>query len=472
MIKFGTSGFRGVLGDNFTKENLQRIAYGLVQLLKKDKQDSSVIYIGYDNRFMGKTFAMWVAEVLVAYDIKIKFFEKSMPTPVVAFMSKTSTFGIVLTASHNPYYYNGIKIFKNGGEIPDEYASKLEKIANSVKVNKIKTLSFQDGITFKKVEVVSSFESYVKSVISFLEKNEVTSFNPKILFNSMHGNTAIVINEICKKISFKNHEIMNESIDPYFEYKLPAPYLENLTGQAKRVKKEKFDLGIALDGDSDRITCIDKSGEIFDGNYILTLLFKYFVEAKKYKGGVVHNTAFTNLISILAKKVGCADYVAKVGFKNIAEVFDRTDAFLGGETNGVALKEHVKCKDGILGAFLLISLISYYKKSFKQILSSVEKELNYKSKVLEFAYPITLKKKEEINEKVFIKKELPKFNKNIINTSYGDGAKYIFDGGYWAMVRFSGNENVVRIFAEESDENLVLKNIEIIENFIGVKVRQ
>lgn len=472
MIKFGTSGFRGIIGENFTKENVQKVAYAIATIVNKKKFVDPIIDIGYDNRFMGDFFAKWVSEVLIGNNIKVNFFEKSLPTPVIGYLSKSHTFGIVLTASHNPYYYNGMKVFQGGGEVPDDFASKIEKLANSVKSAKIKTLSFEEGVAQGKITLASNYDEYLKSVLSFVNKKEILAYNPKILFNAMHGNSTSVILNICKKLGFKNFEIMKDNIDPYFEHGLPAPYLKNLTDQAKRVKEENFDLGLALDGDSDRITCIDKSGQIYDCNYVLTLLFNYLVEARGFKGGVVHNTAFTNLISLVAKAHDRTDYVAKVGFKNIAEIFKNSDAFIGGETNGIALKEHLLGKDGVLGAILLIDMISYYKKSFKELLTSIEKEYKFKGKVLEFAYPITLKKKEEITQQVFVKKELPKLERKLVSCGYSDGAKYVFENGYWAMIRFSGNENVVRIFSEAENEKACLKDIEKLEDFIGVKERQ
>ena len=472
MIKFGTSGFRGVIGDNFTKENTCKLAYALGSLIKKEKITEPIVDIGFDNRFMGEFFAKWAAEVLVAYGVKVNFYTESLPSPALAFMAKKHTFGIVLTASHNPFYYNGIKVFSGGREVPDEYSSKIEKIANSVKYKNIKSVPYESGVESGKITELTRFDEYIKSILSFVNKKSIQEYNPKILFNVMHGNATTAIKDICKRLGLKNYEIMKENLDPYFEHGLPAPYLKNLGEQAKRVQKEKFDIGLALDGDSDRITCIDKSGEIYDCNYILTLLYNYFIEAKGYAGGVAHNTAFTNLLSLVCKAHDKPEYISKVGFKHIAEIFLKSDAFIGGETNGIALKDHLLSKDGVLASFLLIDLISHYKKSFKELLTKLEKEYNFKGKVLEFAYPISLTKKAEITDKVFVKKELPLLDKKLISSSYADGAKYVFENGYWGMIRFSGNENVVRIFAEMEEEKACLEQIAKLEDFIGVKVRQ
>ena len=472
MIKFGTSGFRGVIGENFNKENVQKIAYALTKLIKQEKEKFPCVHIGYDNRFMGEIFAKWFSEVLIYEKIKVVFYDTSMPTPVVAYMSKDSAFGVVLTASHNPYYYNGIKIIRKSGEIPDDFANKIERIANKISINKIKTKTFEDGVQDGTIIIQKNTDDYEKSVLSFLNKKKIKNENPKILFNAMHGNSSKTIRSICKKLKLENYEIMNENIDPYFEFGLPAPYLKNLTAQAVKVKKEKYDIGIALDGDSDRITCIDSSGEIYDCNYILVLLLDYLISEKNFKGGVVHNTAFTNLISLIAKKYNQPEYIAKVGFKNIAEKLSTTDAFIGGETNGVAIKKHILGKDGIIGAFLVIDMLCHYKKSLKKLLNDLEKNLKFPSCALEFAYPIDKEKKDEITNKVFIFKELPQLNQEIVKFNYEDGAKFTFSSGYWTMVRFSGNENVVRIFAEMPNEEECQDIILKMEKFVGVKERQ
>ena len=472
MIKFGTSGFRGIMGDNFNKQNLQKIAYAVSKLIKDEKVKTPVIDIGFDNRFMGDFYAKWATEVFTAYGIKINFYENSTPTPAIAYLSKEHTFGVVLTASHNPYYYNGIKIFKNGGEVLDAYAAKIEEIANAVNFDDIKTLDFETALKKAQICLVKHIEAYEMSVVSFLNKKMLKRRNLKVLFNVMHGNGAVAINNIMKKLGLKNYEIMNANIDPYFEHELPAPYLKNLTVQKQRVVKEKFDLGIALDGDSDRVSFIDNNGEMYDCNYIVPLLYSYLIENKKMKGGVAHNIAFTSLLSYVVKELGQEEHIAKVGFKNIAEKFETTDAILGAETTGIALKEHVYCKDGILSGLLVLDMLSSCEKNITDLLKDVKKKFNYPCKVYEFAYPITDKKKAEIQKKVFEDKKLPCLSRKIENADYFDGVKFYFDKKYWAEIRFSGNENVVRIFAEMENDKACYKMITEIEKFIGVSERQ
>ena len=472
MIKFGTSGFRAVIGENFTKESVQRVAYAVSMLIKKEKVENPVVDIGFDNRFMAEIYAKWVAEVLAYNKIKVNFFSLSTPTPTIAYMSKKHTFGIVLTASHNPFYYNGMKVIKESGEVNDKYASKIEKIANGVVYEKIKTLSFDDGVKQGLIKLTTNTNAYQKSILSYLDKEKLLTYNPKVLFNAMHGNSSRVVREICKKLGFTNYEIMKENIDPYFEGGLPAPYLKNVVDQKEKVVNEHFDIGLAFDGDSDRLTIIDKNGEIYDCNYVLPVVFDYFVKVKGYKGGVAHNGAFSSLISLVAKDLNEKEVITKVGFKNVAEAFKTTTAFMGGETNGIALKEHIYGKDGIMAGFFVLEILCHYQKSFKEILEETTRKFNFPSCVIEFAYPITMEKKAEINEQVFVKKELPSLKEKIVSTSYFDGLKMNFKNNYWAAIRFSGNENVVRIFTEMKDLESSNKMVAKLEKFIGVKVRQ
>ena len=470
MIKFGTSGFRAIMSENFTKENVKKVAYALCEIIKEEGEKKPIIHLGFDNRFMGEFYARWVSEVFAYNKIKVIFYQHSTPTPVIAFMSKSNTLGIVLTASHNPYYYNGIKVLKNGGDISDDFAKKVEKIANSVK--KVDYQDFDEAVKAKHIIFAPDAIDYENSILSFLSKTKIAKRSPKILFNSMHGNSVEYIRSICSKLKLKNYEIMNSSVDPYFEHNLPAPYLQNLTKQRDRVVAEKFDLGLALDGDSDRITCISDKGEIYDCNYILPLLYNYLYEVKNFRGGVIRNTAFSNLIKYVADSNNEESYTSKVGFKHIAELFYNTNAFIGAETNGVAIKKHLYNKDGILAGFLLIDMICHHQKQLSEILETLQAKFSYPSKVYEFSYPITEKKKAEIQNKVFIEKQVPKFKRKLENIIYPDGAKFIFEKGYWCMIRFSGNENVVRLFTELEDDESCNKMFALLERFIGVKERQ
>jgi len=472
MIKFGTSGFRGILGDNYTKENVQKIAYALCQIVKKDEIKNAEIVIGYDNRFMSADFAKWAAEVL-ATNMKVHFYEKAVPTPLVSYEAKDKTFGFMLTASHNPYKYNGVKVILRGGrDCDDEYAKRIEKIANKAKIKEIETVPFEEAVKTKKIVLTTNIKNYCDNILSFVDVKKIQRSNLKVLANAMHGNSVECIHYLFDKLKL-NYEVMNESVDPYFEGRLPAPYKQNLNGQAKKLTRETFDLGVAFDGDSDRFALISSSWKYFDCNFVCAVLYYYLIKVKGYKCGVSKNYANTSLIKKLAEAFGQECYETIVGFKNIALSLLENNSIIGVESNGIAFKPHSLIKDGPLTAILLIDAVCALGKSFDEILSDIQKALNYKSEIVECNYILSDKQREKINNIFFVQKKMPKvMGRKIKEVDYTDGCKIIFEDGYWGMFRFSGTEKIIRIYAEMK----TLKECEVVVSafakFLGLKERQ
>ncbi|MDD4816081.1 MAG: hypothetical protein PHQ62_02980 [Clostridia bacterium] len=469
MIKFGTSGFRGVFADTFTKENVQKIGFALTKHFKNNL--SNWVYVGYDNRFMGKQFAMWISEVLVAYGAKVMFYNKSVPSTLIAFQTKNLDFGVHITASHNPYTYNGIKIFlKNGCESTTETNDNISKIANKKPYKKIRTMDFESAVKNGNIAICQDIKTYCNSMLKFAFK--IKQNNPKVLFNAMHGSSVECMEYVLEKSGVK-FKTINQNIDPFFENMLPAPYEKNLQDQINMLKSGDFDFGFALDGDGDRISFLDKDGTFYDCNYVSALFFQFFLKNKKLKGGMVKNCALTELVNKIAKENNCKIFDAKVGFKNVAKAMqENPDILLGAESNGIAIGKHILHKDGLLSALIMIEIFATYKKSLKEIIADLKKQYKYPCEVAEFAYSITEQKRQEILQKVFANKNLPQTPQPILQAIYDDGAKFVFENGYWAVIRFSGTENVVRIFAEMKNKQECNKYIKIFEDFISVKTRQ
>lgn len=469
MIKFGTSGFRGIFADNFTKENVQKVAYAITKVYPNKKD---VVTMGYDNRFMGQHFAIWMAEVFAAYGYKINFYNVSVPSTLVAYHTKNKDFGVHLTASHNPYYYNGIKIFMRGArETTSDINQKLEEISNSVDMADVKTKDFNQAVAEKQIKLTQNIKPYCNSILRFINLDKLKNNNLKVLFNNMNGSSSQCAKYILEKMGVE-YKIHRANVDPYFQHKIPAPYVHNLSDQTKILKAEKFDIGVAVDGDGDRVTFIDSDGTPYDCNYMSAVVYYYLLEYKN-KGNAVKNCALSELIPLLAKKYNCKTFDAKVGFKNIADIMQKDKkSIIGIETNGMALKGHILHKDGLLNLALIVEILAVMQKNIKQILNHIKKITNYPCHEMEFAYPITDAKKAEINKLVFEDKKTPKTPNQIKFTSYADGAKFVFENGYWGVIRFSGNENVVRIFSEMQDKKTCAEYIKIYEDFIGVKERQ
>jgi phosphomannomutase len=471
MIKFGTSGFRGILGDNFTKENVTRIAAALLQIIKEDKYKNPQVVIGYDNRFMSKEFSQWISEVL-SKEVRVKIFTQSVPSPTITWFTKTYTFGVVVTASHNPHIYNGIKIFNKAKECDDILAKRIENIANSLDINKVEYIEYKEAVKSGKIEEINNYNDYCESLLTHFDVKNIQKNKIKILANCMHGNSVNCLHYLFKKLKL-NYALQNDNIDPYFEFKLPAPYIQNLTQQAKDVVAGGYDVGFAFDGDSDRFTLISSNGKIYDCNYVSCVIYYYFLTQKDLKGSIAKNIALSNLLKKISEGFKFKCYDTKVGFKHIGKILEETDAFMGAESNGIAYKNHILTKDGIFVALAVLDALAYFKKPFHEILEDLQKKYNFKSTVLEFAYPISEKKRQEIIDVLFTKKKYPNFqDREIISVDDREGLKISYKNDYWGMVRFSGNEPVVRIFSEMKNKKECDEMFACYEKFLGISVRQ
>ena len=237
--------------------------------------------------------------------------------------------------------------------------------------------------------------------------------------------------------------------------------------------KEKFDIGVAFDGDSDRFAMISSSGKYYDCNFAGAVIYYYLVKYKNQKVGIAKNYANTSLVRKLAEKFGTNCYDTVVGFKNVALCLLDTDAIMGIESNGVAYKPHSLIKDGPLTATLIIDALCTIGKSFDDILKEMQDLVNFKSEIVEYNYILTDEQRAKLYEKIFVQKETPDVKgRTIADVNYDDGCKVIYDDGYWGMFRFSGTEKIIRVYAEMKNKKECDKLVEAYEKFLGVKERQ
>ncbi len=322
------------------------------------------------------------------------------------------------------------------------------------------------------VTITNDITNYCNYMVKNIGSKNIKNSNIKVMFNAMHGATSECAKYCFKKLGLKNYTIINDNPDPYFGGGLPAPYKHNLTHQVALLKKGKYDFGFALDGDGDRVSFIDKTGEIYDCNYIAVVLYYYLVKFKGYKGGFVHNIAFTSLLDKVVTDMGYKCYQSLVGFKNVAQKIIETDAFVGAETNGMAFANHILHKDGLYTAFLLIDCLAALGKPLSEIIKSLKSDYNYPSEAIEYAYETTQQYRDQLHRMIFDRKVLPKLSRPIESVDYSDGLKINFANGYWTMVRFSGTECVMRIFAEMENLTESEAMVKEMEQYIGLFVRQ
>lgn len=471
MIQFGTGGWRAVIGDEFTRENIQILSRAICDKMREENVASEGIVLGYDRRFLSKEAMQWAAQVFAKEGIKAYLINKSAPTPLVMFyvMKHGFHYGMMITASHNPAIYNGIKVFTYGGRDADEeQTADIERYINEVTDIPVEDLPYQEGIKQGLIEEIYPLNEYLDSIIDTVDMNKIRARALRIALDPMYGVSETSLKTILLTARCEV-ETIHERHDTLFGGKLPAPTAQTLRTLQNYVIDRHCDLGIATDGDADRIGVIDDKGNFLHPNDILVLLYYYLVKYKGWHGAAVRNICTTHLLDRVAESFGESCYEVPVGFKHISAKMFATDAVIGGESSGgMAVRGHIKGKDGIYASALLVELIAVTGMPLSQIMETIRKEFGGMA-LEERDYRFSPKRKAEIQKQLLEDKELPPLPYEIDHISYLDGLKiYLKDGG-WISVRFSGTEPLLRIFCEMKEQNEAGAFCEIFETYLSLK---
>ncbi len=452
MIKFGTGGFRAIIGDEFTKANIRLLSRALADKMKQEGVAERGIVIGYDRRFLSKEAMQWAAEVFAAEGIKASLVNRSGPTPLIMFyvMKYELPYGMMITASHNPAIYNGVKVFTYGGRDADEtqtkeieeYLARLDRESMTVT-----SMEYAKGIEQGLIEEIYPLNEYLDNILSMIDVNMIRRRGLKIALDPMYGVSETSLTTIFHTARCEVQTI-NERHDTLFGGKLPAPTASTLRTLQNFVLDNRCDIGIATDGDADRIGVIDDTGRFLHPNDILVLLYYYLVKYKGWHGPVVRNIATTHMLDRVAEKFGEHCYEVPVGFKYISAKMEETDAVLGGESSGgLTVRGHIKGKDGIYAAALLAEMLAVTNKKLSEIYRDIESECGC-IYMEERDYKFNQEKKEAVSRLILTEKKLPDLPFLIKDISYLDGCKVYFQNGGWVVCRFSGTEPLLRIFCE------------------------
>ncbi|MDD5437252.1 MAG: phosphoglucomutase/phosphomannomutase family protein [Candidatus Omnitrophica bacterium] len=463
-IKFGTDGWRAVISDDFTFDNVKKLAQAMADYINNDQGPASKardkrIAIGYDTRFLSEKYAELMACVLAANGVKTILAEKATPTPSVSFAIKDRGLmgGVMITASHNPARYNGIKYKAYyGGSAAPEITKKFEELLGKgeIKYSPLGELKAAGTITIE--DIVPKHLAFIKRYVNL---KLLKTAPVKILVDSMYGTGNGYISELLKGGKCKVDTIHNE-YNPGFGGINPEPILPNLKELAEKTKAGKYDLGIATDGDADRLGIALPNGRLLTGHKVMTLLLLHLLEDRKMKGGVVQTLCGTFLIDKICKKYGLRMYETPVGFKYICDLMLKEDILIGGEeTGGVAFKNSIPERDGILSGLLIVEMMAMRKKKILDILKSIDKEYGtYEYRRLDLKYPDDKKAKlMELLKENPLKEVL---DKKVIAVNTKDGYKFICEDYSWLMLRLSGTEPILRVYAEAPSEKKALKILE------------
>lgn len=447
MIKFGTGGWRAIIGDGFTFSNVRRVAQAAALYLQENKQDHKPVVIGHDLRFLSGRFSRAIAEILVHNGIPVWFIEPVVPTPMLMYAVEQEklAMGLMVTASHNPSEYNGIKVIVEGGkDAPVEVTNRLEELCQLIPPLEAPPLTFFDALDQGKIVLYSNKNAYIDSLLAQIDVPAVQQLNLNVLFNPMFG-VAKDIMAMCLASLRCSVDLINAERDTMFGQRAPSPSREALQDMEYLMKQGHYHIGIATDGDSDRIGLYDEKGNYITANEILKLLYYYLKQYRKERGGVVRNITTTHVLDRIAHSFGEPAYEVPVGFKYITQKMDEEDLLLGGESSGgLKIRGHVNGKDGILAALLAVEMLAKTKKTLSQLL----KEIDEKYGTLHFGELNLGYRQEErsrLEKTLLADRYIPAFPWKIQRVSYLDGVKFYFTNDCWFSIRFSGTEPILRL---------------------------
>lgn len=470
MIQFGTGGWRAIIGEHFTKANIQRVACSVARRMKKEGVDQEGFCIGYDRRFLSRESAIWFSEVMAAQGIPLYFVNLAAPTPQIMFTVKHMAlpYGAAITASHNPAIYNGIKLFTRGGRDAIELVtSQIQQEANGLDETEIAVMPFEDALHCGQVRFIDPRDAYLDSIMEKIDMEAIRSRRPRVVLDPMYGVSLTGLMTILFTARC-DVDVINDRHDAFFGGHLPAPNPETLRDLQGSVADHHADLGIATDGDADRLGIIDEKGRYVSANEVLVLLYYYLLKYKGWKGAVVRNVATTHLLDRVAEAFGEICVEVPVGFKHISAGMDAHEALIGGESSGgLTVRGHISGKDGLYAASLLVEMISVTRKPLSALLKEVTSQFGALY-MAEYDWALSVAKRQEIQRTLMENKQLPEFDMPVLKVSCQDGCKIYFEDG-WIIARFSGTEPRVRIFAEMPTKVQARSLVRVMARHLGLE---
>lgn len=450
-IKFGTSGWRAVLADEFTFRNVRIVTQGIAQYLRQEKIGQRGVIVGYDSRFLGELFARTAAEVLAAHGIPALLCDRETPTPTIAFqvIKHRLAGGINISASHNPPEYNGVKFTPSWGgpALPETTQAIEQRIQPLLHGEHIKWLPWERAQADGLVRWHDARPEYLTALKNIIDCDRITTRNLRIVMDPLYGTTRGYLDEFLRRYAGAKLAVLHHWRDPYFGGMRPDPSAATLRELCETVRKEQAHLGVATDGDGDRFGLVDADGSFVDPNVILALVLDYLVTSRKWTGGVARSVATTHLIDLVARYHGLTVHETPVGFKFIGELLAKGTVLFGGEESaGLSIQGHVPEKDGMLACALVTEMVAATGKSLHDLATDlyhrVGRVVNRREDL-----PVDTRLRERVMQKI----EHPPTSfagMDVVEVNRLDGCKLILSDGSWFLLRPSGTEPIVRCYGE------------------------
>jgi phosphomannomutase len=465
-IKFGTDGWRGIIADDFTFDNVRRVAGAIASYVLKYEDAAHGVFIGYDTRFASQRAAQVTADVIAGAGVPVKLADDYTPTPAVSYAVKTNRAagGVMITSSHNPWNWNGVKFKgKFGGSATPGIMKKVEE-------------ELRAGVTPRgakaTIENVDLKTAYILAVCGFADLNLIGKAKFKVAIDSMYGSGRGILAGIFRECGVQ-HITIREELNPLFPGINPEPIEPHIALLQQTVVNEKCDAGLATDGDADRIGAVAEDGSFVDSHKIFCVLLRWLLERKRWSGDVVRAFNTTRMLDRIAAKHGRKLYETQIGFKYIADLMMEHDILIGGEeSGGIGYSRFLPERDGILNCLLLANAMAEEGKPLGQLVADLQRDFGphyYGRRDLHI--PEEIKQNAIQRARSESTKRLGRYR--VLKKESLDGIKFFLDaptnsngGEAWILFRASGTEPLLRVYAEAASPELVTEILTSAESFV------
>lgn len=445
-IKFGTDGWRAIIGDAYTFANVERVAAATAKWLANSGKSEPSVVIGYDTRFEGNAFALTAARVLAGMGVRVHLAHEFTTTPAVSWATKAlrCDAGVVITASHNPPAYNGYKLKASfgGPATPDQIAAVEKEIPRERPTG---IPSEESLVSAGKIERFDLNSRYLETIERLIDIDAIRASGLSIAYDAMFGSGQGMVTRL---LSSEQVLTLHHDHNPGFHGQAPEPIERNLAELSTSIRENNCDVGLATDGDGDRIGLYDETGAFVDAHRIMALLFKFLVEERKLRGDVVKSFAATDLLDKMGAAYGLKVETTKIGFKYIASRMVDGNVLVGGEeSGGIAVAGHIPERDGIYAGLLMVEMMV---KTGKPLSTLVAELMNTFGE--HHAYRRDLRLAQEVKDRFMSRLESNGLDRvagqKITSVDDLDGLKFRTENGGWVMIRPSGTEPVLRVYSE------------------------
>src|SRR5579884_764719 len=473
-IHFGTDGWRGVVADDFTYDNVRAVSQAVAWYLAEDPRP---VVVGHDSRYCAELFAREVARVLAANGRHVLLLDGPAPTQVSSWtvVDRGAAGGVVVTASHNPPEFNGLKYKPDyGGSASPEVVRALEELTVRAQRDGVRAEPFEEALQAGRVEIVDPRPAYIAQIGRMVDLPRLRDAGLRVLHEAMHGSGAGWVRMLLGGGRTTVDELHADR-NPGFGGMHPEPIEQYMPEAMERMRAGGYDLGIANDGDADRVGIIDERGVFVNQLQVMALFTMFLLELRGERGDIVRSLTETSMIDALGERFGVTVHEMPVGFKYIGTKMMETDALLGGEeSGGFAFRGHIPERDGLLAGLMIADMVVQYGRPLSAILAHLEELVGphaYARHDVRFPRDGYAERKERVYEQMRGRTPSSIAGSRVVRVRDDDGFKFFLDDGSWVLMRMSGTEPLMRVYSEAPSHDRVEQLLAALEEIAGVEQR-